>query len=50
MRIVLVPAVMRLLGNRSWYAPPVLRRLHHKFGISEGGEVDAEPRPVPVDA
>ena len=34
-RIILVPAVMKLLGERSWYAPRVLRRLHAKIGISE---------------
>lgn len=34
-RIVLVPAVMKLLGERSWYAPQVLRRIHAKVGISE---------------
>lgn len=49
-RIVLVPAVMKLLGDRAWYAPPALRRLHNRFGISEGATVDAEPRPVPVNA
>ncbi|MET0930024.1 MAG: MMPL family transporter, partial [Aeromicrobium sp.] len=35
-RIVLVPAVMKLLGERSWYAPRVLRRVHARIGISEG--------------
>lgn len=34
-RIVLVPAVMKLLGERSWYAPRVLREVHARFGISE---------------
>lgn len=49
-RIVLVPAVMKLLGERSWYAPRALRRVHDRFGINEG-EVAAQQRPtVPVDA
>ncbi|WP_030167639.1 MULTISPECIES: MMPL family transporter [Actinomycetes] len=34
-RIVLVPAVMKLLGEHSWYAPAVLRRLHNKIGIND---------------
>ncbi|WP_406175741.1 MMPL family transporter [Streptomyces sp. NBC_00996] len=43
-RGVLVPAVMRLLGRANWWAPGPLRRLHSRFGISEGGP--AEPEPV----
>ncbi|TDD84399.1 MMPL family transporter [Actinomadura darangshiensis] len=41
----LVPAAMRLLGRSAWYAPPVLRRLHARFGLSEGGP---EAAPVPM--
>ncbi|MFF3131059.1 MMPL family transporter [Streptomyces mirabilis] len=36
-RGVLVPAAMRLLGRSAWYAPGFLRRLHDRFGLSEGG-------------
>ncbi|CAM5251438.1 hypothetical protein SALBM311S_09784 [Streptomyces alboniger] len=36
-RGVLVPAAMRLLGRSAWYAPGVLRRLHGRYGFSEGG-------------
>ncbi|WUH93445.1 MMPL family transporter [Streptomyces sp. NBC_00433] len=36
-RTLLVPAVMRLTGGATWWAPPVLRRFHDRFGISEGG-------------
>lgn len=36
-RTLLVPAVMRLTGRATWWAPPVLRRFHARFGISEGG-------------
>ena len=34
-RGVLVPASMRLLGERSWYAPSRLRRLHARIGLAE---------------
>ncbi len=34
-RGVLVPASMRLLGERSWYAPSGLRRLHTRIGLAE---------------
>ncbi|XDO63741.1 MMPL family transporter [Streptomyces sp. RLB1-33] len=36
-RGVLVPAAMRLLGRSAWYAPDFLRKLHDRFGLSEGG-------------
>ncbi|MGA9870420.1 MAG: MMPL family transporter, partial [Rhodococcus sp. (in: high G+C Gram-positive bacteria)] len=42
-RIVLVPAVMKLLGEGSWYAPAVLRRVHDKVGIDEGPATQGEP-------
>jgi RND superfamily putative drug exporter len=34
-RGVLVPASFRVLGEASWYAPASLRRLHHRFGLSD---------------
>jgi RND superfamily putative drug exporter len=34
-RGVLVPAFMRALGEHSWYAPPVLRRLHNRIGLND---------------
>jgi RND superfamily putative drug exporter len=34
-RGVLVPAFMRAFGERSWYAPTLLRRIHNRIGISE---------------
>ncbi|WNI15607.1 MMPL family transporter [Actinacidiphila sp. ITFR-21] len=37
-RTLLVPAVMRLTGRFSWWAPPPLRRFHNRFGIFEGGD------------
>ncbi|MFJ4274304.1 MMPL family transporter [Streptomyces coelicoflavus] len=42
-RGVLVPAAMRLLGGSSWYAPPFLKKLHGRIGLSEGG-----PGPAPA--
>ncbi|MFC4036517.1 MMPL family transporter [Streptomyces polygonati] len=43
-RTLLVPAVMRLTGRFTWWAPPALRRFHDRFGISEGGAVTAPDR------
>ncbi|MGX9889156.1 MMPL family transporter [Streptomyces sp. NPDC002276] len=37
-RSLLVPAVMRLTGTATWWAPGPLRRFHDRFGVSEGGE------------
>jgi putative drug exporter of the RND superfamily len=34
-RGVLVPAFMRAFGDRSWYAPAPLRRIHNRIGVSE---------------
>ncbi|HEY0390721.1 MAG TPA: MMPL family transporter [Solirubrobacterales bacterium] len=43
-RALLVPSLMELLGKWNWWAPKPLRRLHERFGISEGGVVaEAEP-------
>ncbi|WP_329125986.1 MMPL family transporter [Streptomyces sp. NBC_01465] len=38
-RGILVPAAMRVLGDRAWYAPPLLRRLHGRVGLAEAPEV-----------
>ena len=35
-RALLVPSLMELLGKWNWWAPRPLRRLHDRFGISEG--------------
>lgn len=43
-RMLLVPAVMRLLGEANWWAPAPLRRLYDRFGIRE----DDGPRPVAI--
>ncbi|MDX6689612.1 MAG: putative drug exporter of the superfamily [Solirubrobacteraceae bacterium] len=38
-RALLVPALMKLLGERNWWAPRPLRRLHARFGVSEGADI-----------
>jgi RND superfamily putative drug exporter len=42
-RILLVPATMRLLGRANWWAPPPLRRLYARYGISESDAAAAPP-------
>ena len=41
-RATLVPAFMRLAGDANWWAPPFLRRLHDRIGISETEEVEED--------
>jgi uncharacterized membrane protein YdfJ with MMPL/SSD domain len=40
-RALLVPSLMELLGKWNWWAPAPLRRLHERWGISEGGTAAA---------
>jgi uncharacterized membrane protein YdfJ with MMPL/SSD domain len=47
-RILLVPATMRLMGRANWWAPGPLRRVYRKYGIRE--EQTAPPRVEPVSA
>ncbi|MER5486676.1 MMPL family transporter [Streptomyces sp. NPDC002812] len=55
-RSLLVPAVMKLTGKATWWAPAPLRRLHERFGLSEGepaptaGQSEPETEPAPVPA
>ncbi|MDX3694330.1 MMPL family transporter [Streptomyces europaeiscabiei] len=42
-RSLLVPAVMRLTGRATWWAPAPLRRFHERFGLSEGESAPVEP-------
>jgi RND superfamily putative drug exporter len=42
-RILLVPATMRLLGRANWWAPAPLRRLYSRYGISEAENKPATP-------
>jgi RND superfamily putative drug exporter len=41
-RMLLVPATMKLMGRWNWWAPAPLRRLHDRFGLAEQG------RPTPA--
>jgi RND superfamily putative drug exporter len=43
-RLILVPATMRLLGDANWWAPRPLRRFYARYGIRES----EAPQPVPV--
>jgi uncharacterized membrane protein YdfJ with MMPL/SSD domain len=45
-RVLLVPATMRLLGRANWWAPRPLRRLYARYGIRE--EIQPERAGVPV--
>jgi RND superfamily putative drug exporter len=44
-RVLLVPATMRLLGRANWWAPRPLRHLYARYGFKEDS-----PAPVPVPA
>jgi RND superfamily putative drug exporter len=46
-RGVLVPALMRVMGEVNWWAPAPLRALHARIGLSEGPSGDAAPLPSP---
>jgi RND superfamily putative drug exporter len=43
-RCLLVPATMTLLGDRNWWAPAWLRRVHDRIGLRE----HVEPPPLPT--
>ena len=34
-RVLLVPATMRLMGRWNWWAPPAMRRFHDRYGLVE---------------
>jgi trehalose monomycolate/heme transporter len=44
-RVMLVPATMRLLGRANWWAPGPLRRLYARYGIKE----DSGPAAAPAE-
>ena len=49
-RSLVVPAVMRLLGDVNWWAPSPLRWLHRKVGLSDLGVEESRPLlQVPVE-
>jgi RND superfamily putative drug exporter len=41
---LLLPAVMKLLGRRTWWLPPWLDRLHRRIGLHEEDGVAPETR------
>ncbi|HWN59952.1 MAG TPA: MMPL family transporter, partial [Streptosporangiaceae bacterium] len=51
-RVLLVPATMRLLGDANWWAPAPMRRLYARYGIREdespgpGAVAESEPQPA----
>jgi trehalose monomycolate/heme transporter len=51
-RMLLVPAVMRLAGDANWWAPAPLRRFYARHGIREddgpapGATAESEPQPI----
>ena len=50
-RVLLVPATMRLLGPANWWAPRPLRRFYARYGIREDGSpAPATPVSVPEPA
>jgi trehalose monomycolate/heme transporter len=50
-RVLLVPAVMRLLGPANWWAPRPLRRLYARYGLRETDTVPADASPAaPISA
>ena len=51
-RILLVPATMRLLGRANWWAPGPLRRFYARYGVSEsdGGSGAGSAPEVPAGA
>jgi RND superfamily putative drug exporter len=54
-RVLLVPATMRLMGRWNWWAPGILGRFADKLGFShvedeDKPSPDAERRPAPSPA
>jgi RND superfamily putative drug exporter len=45
-RMLLVPATMKLLGERNWWAPAPLRRFHDRYGLHEQPASPVPPRPA----
>jgi trehalose monomycolate/heme transporter len=47
-RVLLVPAVMRLLGPANWWAPRPLRRLYARYGLREADDQTAATPAAPL--
>ncbi len=43
-RLILVPAFMRILGRWNWWAPAPLARLHSRIGLGEAASPHQKPR------
>jgi RND superfamily putative drug exporter len=48
-RTLLVPATMKLLGERNWWAPAPLRRFHQRFGLHEAPSPAAHSTEIAID-
>ena len=48
-RMLFVPAAMKLMGAWNWWAPAPLRRFHDRFGLSEPSEDDLDVLDVAGD-
>ncbi|MBP5867410.1 MMPL family transporter [Streptomyces scabiei] len=46
-RSLLVPAVMRLTGRATWWAPAPLKKFHARFGLTETDDQPPTPTPAP---
>lgn len=49
-RMLLVPATMKLMGRWNWWAPPPLRRLHQRIGLHEPAAAPDQPALTPAAA
>ena len=49
-RVLLVPATMRLLGRWNWWAPGFMARIADRLGFSHVEDDDPEPEPRPAPA
>lgn len=49
-RTLLVPATMKLLGERNWWAPAPLRRFHDRYGLHEAPSQVGGPTAGAADA
>ena len=49
-RLILVPAAMKLMGNWNWWMPAWLDRILPNLSFEGGSEPDSEPGPAPAPA
>lgn len=48
-RTLLVPATMKLLGERNWWAPAPLHRIHQRFGLHEAPSIAPRTADAGID-